>query len=216
MSNPIDDERPLFTPSNRVAGDWSAHIATTLDRTATALGALEPEQWEAPSLCEGWRVRDVVGHLVWRLGEPTGGLMRSMSRAYFGRHVMPDRAIADLARAEAEASNDELIGKLRRIAANKVYKRGRTGITELTEAVVHTVDISEAIDAPFPVSPRSTSAVAIARIRVPLSHAARVASGHALIATDARWKIGDGAPVEATASRLIAALFGRLPLPDAR
>src|SRR3954463_3174395 len=29
------------------------------------LSTLTPPQWEAPSLCEGWRVRDVVGHILY-------------------------------------------------------------------------------------------------------------------------------------------------------
>ncbi|MGG7379082.1 maleylpyruvate isomerase N-terminal domain-containing protein, partial [Escherichia coli] len=28
------------------------------------LGTLTAEQWQAPSLCVGWRVRDVVAHLI--------------------------------------------------------------------------------------------------------------------------------------------------------
>jgi uncharacterized protein (TIGR03083 family) len=28
------------------------------------LAALTPEQWESPSLCDGWRVRDVAVHLL--------------------------------------------------------------------------------------------------------------------------------------------------------
>lgn len=31
---------------------------------AAFLGTLTPQQWEAASLCHGWRVRDVVAHLV--------------------------------------------------------------------------------------------------------------------------------------------------------
>ena len=27
------------------------------------LRSLEPQQWDAPSLCAGWRVRDVAAHL---------------------------------------------------------------------------------------------------------------------------------------------------------
>src|SRR5947209_4341368 len=29
------------------------------------LHSLSPSQWDAPSLCEGWRVRDVVGHILY-------------------------------------------------------------------------------------------------------------------------------------------------------
>ena len=31
---------------------------------ADLLESLTPEQWVAPSLCEGWRVRDVAAHLT--------------------------------------------------------------------------------------------------------------------------------------------------------
>ena len=34
------------------------------DSLVNTLKSLTPQQWDAPSLCEGWRVRDVVGHLV--------------------------------------------------------------------------------------------------------------------------------------------------------
>ncbi|UNB52876.1 maleylpyruvate isomerase N-terminal domain-containing protein [Mycolicibacterium sp. YH-1] len=39
---------------------------TTAERTdlADLLGSLTPVQWEAPSLCERWRVRDVVAHVM--------------------------------------------------------------------------------------------------------------------------------------------------------
>ena len=43
---------------------------------APYLATLTPEQWDAPTLCEGWRVRDVVAHLTYSwsntvLGVPT-------------------------------------------------------------------------------------------------------------------------------------------------
>src|SRR5438477_7444523 len=34
--------------------DFSAYLHT-----------LSPSQWDEPSLCEGWRVRDVVGHILY-------------------------------------------------------------------------------------------------------------------------------------------------------
>lgn len=29
------------------------------------LTMVRPDQWESPSACEGWTVRDVVGHVIW-------------------------------------------------------------------------------------------------------------------------------------------------------
>ncbi|KAB1657293.1 maleylpyruvate isomerase family mycothiol-dependent enzyme [Pseudoclavibacter chungangensis] len=213
VSDSIAPDRPFFTPSPRVAGDWSAHIATSLDRTADVLVGFDEAQWSAPSLCEGWTVRDVVGHLVWRVGAPSGEMLSTASKAYFGHHVSPDRAIDDLARTEAEAPTAALVADLRRIADTKMQGIGRTGITELTEVVVHAFDITEALGVPLRLSPRSTSAVAVARTRIPFSAARRAVASSTLCASDARWCIGRGPRREATAGRLIAALFGRLPLP---
>ena len=36
----------------------------TAERKADFLATLTPGQWEAPSLCAGWRVRDVVAHVI--------------------------------------------------------------------------------------------------------------------------------------------------------
>src|SRR5689334_14520950 len=45
------------------------------------LETLSPEEWDAPSLCGEWRVRDVVGHLVAELSlsglQSTLGLVKA-------------------------------------------------------------------------------------------------------------------------------------------
>jgi uncharacterized protein (TIGR03083 family) len=35
------------------------------ERLTQYLSSLPPESWQIPSACEGWEVRDVVGHLAW-------------------------------------------------------------------------------------------------------------------------------------------------------
>ena len=42
---------------------WDAVRSMRLD-IADLLGSLAPEEWDAPSLCRGWRVRDVAGHVA--------------------------------------------------------------------------------------------------------------------------------------------------------
>lgn len=205
-----DPDRPYFTPSKRVAGDWSAHIATTLDRTAALLAGLTPEQWDSPSKCEGWSVRDVAGHLTWRLGAPTSTLLRDASRGVLRNGLRVDSYLDDVAKREGAAPTDELVARIRAIAAEKVVSPNRAGISELTEAVVHTYDMTEALGLRIRLSPRSTSAVALVRTRVPLTSAASLAKRNRLRATDARWQIGDKGPVlEATAARIVLRLFGR-------
>lgn len=55
----------------------------TAERTDLAdfLATLRPEQWETPSLCEGWRVRDVVAHVMSFDGVSLLGMFRRALRA---------------------------------------------------------------------------------------------------------------------------------------
>lgn len=212
MSSPLPaSPRPYFTPSGRVAGDWSAHIATTLDRTAAMLEGLDEAQWNAPSLCEGWRVRDVAGHLVWRLGGSSWQLVKSTAGAYLGRHVDPSAAIADLGVREGSRPVEELPRALRSIAEGKVRARNRVSITELTEAVVHAYDMSEALGEELRLSPRSTAAVMLARLRAP-GPARALSRRRTLSAVDARWQLGSGPRLEARAAELVLHAFGRREL----
>ncbi|NLT27321.1 MAG: maleylpyruvate isomerase family mycothiol-dependent enzyme [Microbacteriaceae bacterium] len=220
MTDPIDqpdpaapDDRPAPAPAysrppNRLGGDWSAHIATALDRLAQLLEGLDEAQWEAPSRCEGWRVRDVVGHLVHRLGASTGELVRAGLVGGVLAGFSADRALDRIARAEAEAPTAELVAALRTIGAGKLRGEGRTGVVELTEAVVHAYDIAEALGAELRLSPRSTGAVALARLRTG-GRATRIARERSLRATDAHWVIGHGPALDATAGEILMHLFGR-------
>lgn len=208
-TKPAQSERPYYAPSTRVAGDWSAHIATTLDRAASVLEQLDAEQWAAPSMCENWAVRDVVGHIIWRTGTPTREMLRLGRSAILGGRFSPNRDIDRFAREVAEAPPEDLVQMMRDIADQKVHGLGRSGVTELTEAVVHAYDITEAIGLPLRLSPRSTSAVAIARAKVPFSLASRRLAQAEYFASDTRWHIGRGRRVEATAGEILMELFGR-------
>jgi len=61
----------------------NALLMATAERTdlVDLLVTLRPEQWEAPSLCEGWRVRDVVAHVM----SFDVNLLRMFRRAIRGR-----------------------------------------------------------------------------------------------------------------------------------
>jgi uncharacterized protein (TIGR03083 family) len=44
--------------------DLQAGVAAEYIALASLLDTLSPDRWDAPSLCEGWRVREVVAHLT--------------------------------------------------------------------------------------------------------------------------------------------------------
>jgi uncharacterized protein (TIGR03083 family) len=206
---------PYSRPAARTTGDWSAHVATSIDRLADLLEGLNEAEWEAPSLCEGWRVRDVAGHVIWRLGGTTSDMVGSGFATLARKGFNFNRVVADLAREQAAAPTEVLVEQLRAIATSKLAGDTRVGIIELTEAVVHAYDVTEALGVPLRLSPRSTGSVALARTKMPLGgKSVRIVKRRALRATDARWHIGTGEPLDATAGQIIMHLFGRRSLPE--
>jgi uncharacterized protein (TIGR03083 family) len=192
---------------------WSGHIGATLTAVADLLAGLTPEQWDTPSLCGGWRVRDVAGHLVWRLGSSNRELLGSAARAYLGHHMRPGRAIDAVSRSAAAAPPEQLVARLREIAAAKTAGVGRGGITELTEAVVHGFDLAHPLGLVVPVHATAGGAVALRRSLIAPTEIKAVLRTRRLVATDAGWSVGHGAPLRGTNEDLILFLFGRGPLP---
>ena len=70
--------------SDQTTNDETIRAAIVAERTdlAAMLAALRPEQWDAPTLCAGWRVREVVAHMTmaYRMSVPGGASVRSPSR----------------------------------------------------------------------------------------------------------------------------------------
>jgi uncharacterized protein (TIGR03083 family) len=195
--------------------DWRGHLADTLNATADLLDTLTPEQWETQSMCDRWRVRDVAGHLVWRVGSSNRDLLASAAKEYF-THLFdpqggldPNRAIDVLSRKSAEAEPGELVRRIREIAAAKAAGRGRHGISELTEAVVHGYDLSNPLGLTLPVSAAASGAVALRQALLAPASIKAVLRARTLVATDAGWRLGRGPELAGTAEGLVLFLFGR-------
>lgn len=201
-----------------VSADWREPLSQTLGATADLLSALTPEQWDSQSLCAGWRVRDVAGHLVWRVGNSNRQLLRSGARAYFGsvpkRGLNPHRTIDALSRAEAEASPAQLVARLRQIAAEKASGTGRHGISELTEVVVHGYDLAQPLGLALPVATAASGAVALRRSLLSPTPVKVVLAKRTLVATDAGWRVGRGPELTGSAEAIVLFLFGRRSLAD--
>ncbi|MGY4859918.1 maleylpyruvate isomerase family mycothiol-dependent enzyme [Cryobacterium sp. AP23] len=193
---------------------WAGHVGATVTAIADLLAGLTPDQWETQSLCGGWRVRDVAGHLVWRLGSSNRELVGSAARAYVGHFLRPGRAIDKVSRRAAEAEPDQLVARLREIAAAKAAGVGRGGITELTEAVVHGLDLAHPLGLTLPIHATAGGAVALRRSLIAPTEIKGVLRTRRLVATDAEWSVGHGSPLRGTAAELILFLFGRGPLPS--
>ena len=109
----------------------------TAERTDLAdfLATLDARQWEAPSLCAGWRVRDVVAHVMSFDGVSLLGMFR---RAIRGRIVHINQVSVDeLASLTTEQLLDRLRSQLRPQGLATTFG-GRLALLDVT---IHHQDI---------------------------------------------------------------------------
>jgi uncharacterized protein (TIGR03083 family) len=193
--------------------DFGEQIAQTLERLADVLDGLEPGEWGAPSLCSRWSVRDVVGHLVWRVGGSWGEMLRSMMPLVTLSRLSLGALTEAVSRQEGEAAGpEELTRELRRIADLRRAGVGRTGLGDLIETVVHTYDIVQPLGIDIDVDPDVTRRVAVRGVLLASPERMAVVARHTLFAADAGWAIGRGPVIEGTARGVVLYLFGRSPL----
>jgi uncharacterized protein (TIGR03083 family) len=178
---------------------------------ADFLATLTDEQWETPSLCAGWTVRDVAAHCV----SFEGVSARELTVRFLKGRLQTDRinalAVADL----SGSSTDHLIGLLRDNAVPHGLGAGFGGRVALTDNMIHQQDIRRPLglgrDIP---AERLGAALDFVRYAPTIRGAWRV-RGLRLVATDLDWSHGTGPEVRGAGEALLLAMAGRpAALPD--
>lgn len=113
-----------------IQGEEARRIATTeYDRMTTLLESLEPQDWTRPTACEGWTVRDMVGHLVGSLTQ-YASLRESVRQQFRGKRIAKQRGISEIdgwtagqVEEWAEAPTTELVDRFADLAPRAVAKR---------------------------------------------------------------------------------------------
>jgi uncharacterized protein (TIGR03083 family) len=170
------------------------------------LGGLSEADWNAPSLCSGWRVREVVAHMTmpFRYAAPRFLAELVRSRGNFAR--MADR----VARRDAQAPIGTLLDGWRTNVDHPWKPPGGGLQGALTHDVVHGLDIAIPLGIEHPVSEQA--------LRVVLGHAtAPISRKHfdidltrvRLEADDLDWAVGDGEPLRGRARHLLMVLMDR-------
>lgn len=103
---------------------WSAVREVRL-RLADMLDTLSPSEWDTASLCEGWRVRDVAGHLAL---VPTITAWQMVAAAPWA-HFNPNRINTRLAVRAGSVATSEIVKKLRDHAADRTKPKPWTPAT---------------------------------------------------------------------------------------
>lgn len=172
---------------------------------AALLATLTPAQWDTPSLCAGWRVRDVVAHMFSYEELGMSGLVGRFVRG----GVNPDRVNAVGVAAYAEHSPDALVALVRDHLRPHGLTAGFGGRIALTDGVIHHQDIRRPLGLPRHIpTGRMLTVLSFART-APTIRAAKRIRGLTLVATDLDWSAGKGPVVEGPAESLLMAMAGR-------
>ena len=183
---------------------WTAIDSERLD-LANLLDDLAPAEWEQPSLCAGWRVRDVAAHLA--LAQTGAG--RAALDLLRARGSL-QRMIHDTAVRHAGFPTEQLIAQIRSMAGSRRTAPGVTPLEPLLDVLVHGQDIAVPLGRTHP-GPAEAAAVSARRVwqtGFPF-HARRRLAGFRLTADDADLVLGDGAPVHGPAIAVLLLLTGR-------
>lgn len=171
------------------------------------LGQLTAPQWQHPSLCEGWQIRDVVAHIVLSSDATVARIVLNLIRARgdFNR-MASDTAI----RHARSRGDDRLLHELKLTVGSRFTAVGTTPIDRLLDLLVHGQDIAVPLGITHPM-PTAAAQAALERIwhpRFPF-HASTKLAGLHLHATDSGWTAGTGSLVEAPVSALLLLATGR-------
>lgn len=187
-----------------VADVWRV-IDAERSSLAALLEELSAEEWEHPSLCEGWRVRDVAAHLTLaQMGPAAAALAFVRSGGSFNRMVR------DTAVRQSALPVEEYPRRVRAMVGSRRKAPGVTHLEPMLDVLVHGQDIALPLGRQRPMPP-AAAAVAATRawaLNWPFRTRRRL-RGLRLVATDADWCVGSGALVEGPIAALLLLVTGR-------
>ena len=170
---------------------------------------LSPEEWDHPSLCAGWRVRDVAAHVISAPQLTWGPTLRAMRGVWRGYNRM---ILLDGQRRGAAPVAD-ILEQYERWAEVRRGPATVTHVEPLVDVLVHSQDILRPLGRSHQ-PPRDAAAVAADRCRLlaPLSGSTALVRGTRMRATDVDWERGRRGPwIEGPMVELLMACAGRTP-----
>jgi uncharacterized protein (TIGR03083 family) len=191
--------------------DIEALIDIERNRLLEVLGKLDDQQWNAPSLCAGWRVRDVVVHLLMPYQLSVPRFLAKMAAARFKFDTMAGRWATGDTRSHAQ-----LMDALRATKGARFNIPGAPPEAPLSHLVIHAEDIYRPLGIDHTINPRSANIVLNQMITPQARRSLKpgLLEGLAFSAHDSGWSYGTGAQVSGSASALIRTLAGRAGAAD--
>jgi uncharacterized protein (TIGR03083 family) len=174
---------------------------------ADLLENLTEEQWNLPSLCAGWRVKDVAAHVALAPQPPNPWTMLVEVTRAGGRFHKLNR---DVSVRHADEPGVDLVAELRQHAASRRLPRVTNYRNILFDILVHGQDIA----IPLGISremPKDAAVAAVERVWTmgwPFGAPRDLKQFH-YTATDVDWAAGEGPAVTGPIDALLLLLTGR-------
>jgi uncharacterized protein (TIGR03083 family) len=174
------------------------------------LHGLTEEQWDEPSLCAGWKVRHVVGHIC--QGSQVSPLALPVRLIPYGFNIAKASSVLSYRYGE-EHTPAQLLETFDWLSTAP----GKPGLAKMVppgeffvDKLIHGQDIRRPlrIERVIPVDHLTAALDAMPRIGGFLK-SKRVAKGLRLVATDIDHTVGDGPEVRGPAEAIVLALSGR-------
>jgi len=181
-------------------------VAAERAELAGVLDGLQPEDWDRATLCDGWRVRELVAHITlpYRMSMPrfVAGMVRAGGN--FNRYA--DRQ----ARRDAvELTPAQLVDCLRQNVNHPWKPPGGGYEGALSHDVIHGLDVTVALGIDRQVPSERLRIVFDAMRPRHAKYFGVDLTDVQLRATDLTWTYGTGTPLTGTAQDLLLVLSGR-------
>jgi uncharacterized protein (TIGR03083 family) len=172
---------------------------------AAAIESLTPEQWAAPSLCEGWTVGFAAAHVLAGAEQTQGHFLRGMTATGFRFNAFMDKD----ARSRSQLTAKQIAERLRQRTTTTNHPPAPV-VAMLGEVVVHGEDIRRPAGLQGIVADDAADACLLmyTKSSFPVGGKNRI-QGLRLVATDTGWSFGSGPDVSGPALSLLLAMTGR-------
>jgi uncharacterized protein (TIGR03083 family) len=182
------------------------HIHRERAALADLLETLTPQEWEQPSLCPGWTVRDVAAHVIASAQVTPVQVVLELVRARGNFNKM----MLESARRASSRPTAEIVADYRSLDGVRRHPLGTSILDPLADVLVHSQDIAVPLGRSVAMDPEAARAAAgrVWGSRFPFAAQKRL-QGVRLVATDTDWTVGEGAPVEGPMGQLLVLMTGR-------
>jgi uncharacterized protein (TIGR03083 family) len=186
--------------------DLQPAVAAEFLALADLLDSATEAQWDTPSLCAGWRVREVVAHMTMAARYPEDKFMAELRRCDFDF----GRLSNEIASRDAGLPASQLVAGLRSEVMQRWTPPGGGYHGALNHVVIHGLDVTVPLGVPRR-SPDDTIRIVLDDLTAGGVHqhfGTRI-DGRRLQATDLDWSYGSGSLVRGKAEDLALVLCGR-------